>query len=409
MTSRERTRLSVLIVEDDLDAQSNLQDILESEGYEAATASCAGDVSSQQDLDRFDVILLDRNLPDGKGDDLLPYIRRMAPLTAVILVTGDANVEGAITALRHGAADFLSKPIEPEVLLSRLSRIREQCRMREALIEVQRRLIQSERLAAIGQTIAAVSHEARNELHGLKLGLSLLPGGLDDRDTTLEIIGQLMENQSRLYRLFEDLRGFAAPIKLERATCRVDEVWRKAWASLESAWRYRDVSFDEEIGNVELALTADAFRLEQVFRNLFENSLAACGDPVAISVSCSEPAGHPRAISIAVRDNGPGLTREQRQNIFSAFFTTKPKGTGLGMAISKRIVDAHGGSIVVGEEAIRGAEFILILPAGPSCVEAAERVCPEVDAPLVDAIATEVALSHLPGGSVAESSSPLHR
>lgn len=399
MTSRERTRLSVLIVEDDLDAQTNLQDILELEGYEAVTASCAGDVSSRRDLEQFDVILLDRNLPDGRGDDLLPYIRQAAPLTAVILVTGHANIEGAVTALRHGAADFLTKPIEPEVLLSRLSRISEQCRMRTALIEAQRRLIQSERLAAIGQTIAAVSHEARNELHGLKLGLSLLPGSLDDRDTALELIGHLMENQYRLHRLFEDLRGFAAPIKLERATCRVDDVWRKAWASLEPTWKHRDVSFDEQVGNTELVVSADAFRLEQVFRNMFENSLAACGDPVAISIACPPSAKHSQRISLAVRDNGPGMSREQKKKVFAAFYTTKPNGTGLGMAISKRIVEAHGGTIVVGDDAIRGAEFILTLPVGQGSIPAAERVWPDLDGGAVDAFVEGVALSRLPSGS----------
>jgi len=68
------------------------------------------------------------------------------------------------------------------------------------------------------------------------------------------------------------------------------------------------------------------------------------------------------ALRIAVRDNGPGLSPEQRQRIFDPFFTTKTKGTGLGMAIAKRIIDAHGGRIAVGNVAGPGAEILLTLP-----------------------------------------------
>jgi signal transduction histidine kinase len=110
----------------------------------------------------------------------------------------------------------------------------------------------------------------------------------------------------------------------------------------------------------------DPFRLEQVFRNVFENALAACRDPVEITVSCAPASldGQP-ALRVAVRDNGPGLSAEQRQRIFEPFFTTKTKGTGLGMAIARRIVEAHGGQIGVGDPVAatgRGAEIVVTLP-----------------------------------------------
>ena len=86
-------------------------------------------------------------------------------------------------------------------------------------------------------------------------------------------------------------------------------------------------------------------------------------DPVRLSVRCSETtlAGKP-ARRVAVRDNGPGLNDEQRRKIFEPFFTTKVKGTGLGMAIAKRIAEAHGGRIAVGAGATGGAEIIFTLP-----------------------------------------------
>jgi signal transduction histidine kinase len=101
----------------------------------------------------------------------------------------------------------------------------------------------------------------------------------------------------------------------------------------------------------------------QVFRNIFENSLEACSDPVLIEVHCHEVELHGRpALQVAVRDNGPGLTIEQAQRIFEPFYTTKIKGTGLGMAIARRIVEAHGGQLAVHDTAPPGAEILITLP-----------------------------------------------
>jgi signal transduction histidine kinase len=373
MRNRASNQPAVLIVEDDPDAQINLQDILELDGYEVELASSVKEVTAYEDLSEFDAILLDRRLPDGSGDDLLPYIREAASETAVILITGHANLEGAVRALRHGAVDFLSKPIEPE---AHMDQIREQYRLREELAESQRKLIQSERLAAIGQAMTVLSHEARNELSAMGLMVQLLPQ-LDDQNDIREMLDDLKESINRLQCLFEDVREFAAPIHLETTYCDLRIIWRQAWSSLERTWKHRDVVFEEEVGHERLPLPGDMFRLEEVFRNLFENSLAACSDPAVISISRSQTHDN-KSISLTIRDNGPGLTEEQKQKIFEAFYTTKSQGTGLGMAIVKRIIEAHGGTICVGEEAFQGAEFVITLPLDhrnpvakePACLEA---------------------------------------
>ena len=377
MTGEKWMSLRILIVEDDRDAQANLRDILELEGHKTVSAFWARDVRNQERLDEFDVILLDRNLPDGNGDDLLPELRRAAPLTAVILITGHADLDAAVTALRHGAADFLPKPIEPDVLLFRLSQLQERHRTREELAEARRHLIQAERLAAIGQTVAAISHEARNELNGLGIGLELLSRLLNEHDAAQAAIVSLQQNKNRLQRLFEEVRNFAAPIQLELAECNIRDIWRKAWSSLEPHWKDRDISFEETILDDPLHLVADAFRLEQVFRNIFENSLAACADPVTIKIDCAWALHRNQSIEITVWDDGPGLTREQQQNVFEAFFTTKSSGTGLGMSIVKRIVEAHGGTIVAGQPA-EGAEFVMSLPLAEGPPTEKQSLCSEV-------------------------------
>jgi C4-dicarboxylate-specific signal transduction histidine kinase len=130
---------------------------------------------------------------------------------------------------------------------------------------------------------------------------------------------------------------------------------------LETARRGRDATLVEPTAGAEMNVHVDRFRMVQVFRNLLENSLAACRDPVRIQVGCRDVQldGKP-AVEVRVHDNGPGLAPDARQNVFEPFFTTKTKGTGLGMAIARRIVDAHRGHIAVGDAAA-GAEFIITL------------------------------------------------
>jgi signal transduction histidine kinase len=111
----------------------------------------------------------------------------------------------------------------------------------------------------------------------------------------------------------------------------------------------------------------DHFRLAQVFRNLLENSLAACVGPVEIVVRCTaENLGGQQYLRVAVRDNGPGLSVEMAEKVFQPFYTTKLHGTGLGLSIARRIVEAHGGRITAGAAEPRGAEIVLMIPVeGP--------------------------------------------
>ena len=114
---------------------------------------------------------------------------------------------------------------------------------------------------------------------------------------------------------------------------------------------------------IDPVCVADRFRLGQVFFNTLDNALAAGQGPVHVRIACAETdlAGQP-ALRVTVRDNGPGLNDEQRQKIFEPFYTTKTRGTGLGMAIAKRIVEAHGGTIDTAEVVGPGAEIVITLP-----------------------------------------------
>jgi PAS domain S-box-containing protein len=228
--------------------------------------------------------------------------------------------------------------------------------------EAQERMLRSERLAGIGQMITGIAHESRNALQRIQSCTEMLELEIENNHEAQRLVRRLQEAQDNLLRLFDEVRGYAAPIQLEIAPARLDSIWREAWDSLEGVRRGRDAVLTENACDIDLNVEVDRFRLVQVFRNLLENALAAASDPVVIHIECRNAHwhGHP-ALEVRVHDNGPGLTPAARQNVFEPFFTTKTKGTGLGMPIARRIIEAQGGQIAVGNNASSGAEFVITL------------------------------------------------
>ena len=203
---------------------------------------------------------------------------------------------------------------------------------------------QAERLAAIGEMAAGLAHESRNAMQRMQACLEMLALEVHDRPEALDLLGRLQAAQDHLYRLHEEVREYAAPIVLHCEPFCLEHVVREAWRQLEASWTARTVRFTCSVEHPPLCL--DRLALESVFRNIFENSLAACRDPAAINVRSGTTALRDRpAVELVVRDNGPGLDAEQQLRIFEPFYTTKTRGTGLGMAISRRLVEAHGGCI----------------------------------------------------------------
>lgn len=473
---------TVLIVDDDPDTRANLRDILELDGFKAREAGTASQVRALQDWSEVIAVVLDRRLPDGSAEELLPWLRRRAPEAAILIVTGYQDLHGAIDALRQGAADYILKPINPDALRASLARVAERRRLTLAkersdasfrtLVEespclivilrpdlaiayfnrfaeeitgvqasailgknhlhallpgesrsaaadsvervlagarvrgfqgpvlsadgsprwvmwnarhlsefeggpailmagqditglqlAQERALQAERLAAIGQMMTALAHESGNALARSKACLEMLVLEVQDRPEALDLVARIQMAQDHLRQLYEEVRGYAAPLRLEKEMCSVQGAWRAAWTNLGVQRQARDATLSEETTGVDLGANIDRFRLEQVFRNVLENALAACRDPVRIVVRCAPAVldGQP-ALQVSVQDNGPGLGPEQRRRVFEPFYTTKTKGTGLGMAIAKRIVEAHGGQISIGPGVGPGAEVLLLLP-----------------------------------------------
>jgi signal transduction histidine kinase len=367
----------VLVVEDDADARSNLADILELDGYTTRNAGTFAEALAVDDWSLL-AMILDRRLPDGTAEDYLPRLRTLAPDVPIIIVTGFGDLEGAIAALRQGAADYIIKPVDADTLRARIAGIAETRRIKQELKQAQDRLLQSERLAAIGQMMAGLAHESRNALQRSQACLEMLALEVQDRPAALDFVARIQRAQDHLHQLYEEVRDYAAPIRLRYANHNLRTLMEDTWEHLASHRATRDARLEFDMRDEWCFCRVDGFAIEQVFRNILENSLSACPDPVRISARCQfcQLSERP-AIQVSLADNGPGLNFEVQMKIFEPFFTTKTKGTGLGMAISRRIVEAHGGRIAIGsperpqsdrpgsdrpQSSSQGAEIILILP-----------------------------------------------
>lgn len=219
----------------------------------------------------------------------------------------------------------------------------------------EQRALQSERLAAIGQMITGLAHESRNALQRIQACNEMLELELDGDAAAVRLLERSQQAQTELLRLFDEVRGYAAPIRLERQTTDLAAAARQAWDSLSDQRGDAKLRFD--VAADFPAASVDAFRLQQVFRNLFENSVAAGAG--RLDVTMRRDGGE---LLVSVCDDGPGIPSQTIGRVFEPFFTTKTKGTGLGMAIAWRIVNAHGGELRAEPQA-GGAKFTIRLPA----------------------------------------------
>ncbi|MEL7500221.1 MAG: ATP-binding protein [Planctomycetota bacterium] len=357
---------SVLIIEDDADARTNVEDILSLDGYQ--TASVGHCLPALEAINRrhFDAVIVDWRLPDGNGGDLIPAIKERLPDSPVVVVTGLREFDTAVKALRRGAYDFLTKPINPDALRSLLRRLVERKRHLSEIDAAQMKMMENERLAAIGQMVAGLAHESRNVLQRSHACLAELSLDVRDMPESLKLVEKVQKALDDLNGLLEEVREYSAPINLEKRNVNPEQLVQTAIAQISDAKQIpENISINVRPGTDLLeTISIDESKLTQVLRNLLENAIHASPSlgEVVINIKVNESSNSKSTISFTVIDEGNGVPEEDRESIFTPFFTTKTKGTGLGLAISRRIVDAHGGSLIVTDGPNGGAAFVLEVP-----------------------------------------------
>ena len=326
-------------------------------------------------------ILLDVVMPDMDGFETAALIRQRPALerTPIIFVSShDTSETDRLKAYALGAVDFVVAPIVPEILRAKVSVFIELYRNRTELAKANEQLrgemlqrqaaqeqaLQAERMAAVGEMVNGLSHESRNVLQQIQASVEMLSRRIQTAAESA-LIAEIQKAHDRLHRLLEEVRYYAAPLKLAYSVRELGQLWQEAWNQLAPMRKGREASLSEDTDHLDLRCLVDPTSIKQVFRNLFENALALCKDPVRIDVVCEAAMikGQP-AFRVRVSDNGEELKAEQKQRIFEPFFTTKSARTGLGLAIAKRVVEAHGGEIALLQDHPSGTAIDVVLPRG---------------------------------------------
>ncbi|MCI0680805.1 MAG: ATP-binding protein [Gemmataceae bacterium] len=371
----------------------------------------------------IDLVMLDLTLPDSHGLDTFRKVKARAPSIPIVVMSGISDETIAIKAVHESAQDYLVKGQVTSQLLARGLRYalerkqgelallrameaeqrarRELERAHEELKRTQAQLVQSAKLASLGQLVAGVAHEINNPLAFVANNIVVLERDLaslrdlvrlyQQTDATLAqhqpdtaraihaaaeamdlaytldnldgILDRSHDGLKRIQQIVLDLRGFSRASLASDAQHGVDmnDSIASTLNIIRGVARDRDVTLETDFGPLPPGACYPA-RMNQVVLNLVTNAVEACsaGGKVVVRTRSA-----PDGALIDVIDNGAGIAPEIRDKIFDPFFTTKQhgEGTGLGLSISHGIVQDHGGRIDVESTPGQGSRFTVFLPA----------------------------------------------
>ena len=377
----------ILLIDDEEGIRKLLGISLRDAGYPVTIA-----IDGERGIELFqeespEIVLTDIKMPGMDGMEVLRRIKAMSPDTEVIVITGHGEMELAIQSLQLDASDFITKPIHDEALFVALRRAEEKLAWRRALKHynetlktkvreateelknLQKELLRAERLAATGQTVAGMAHAIKNILGGLKGGRFMVNKGLEIKEMKYLQDGWAMveRNIEKISQLTLDLLSFCKERDPEWKIVQPNDLIREVYELYRDQAAERGVRLMLDLDEKMELLSLDPREMYQVLANLVGNAIDACtlGDglpsnPETIIRSRSLPE---EKILLEVRDNGMGMSEEVRKKLFTIFFSTKgSRGTGLGLLLSHKIVQEHGGEIRVQSSPQQGASFQVILP-----------------------------------------------
>lgn len=284
--------------------------------------------------------------------------REGSPPAPAWLRTGDPRSHHEVQGRRADGSTF---PMQIGVGAMQLDRRRLfACIVRDLteFKKVQEENVRSQSLATLGEMAASIAHQIKNPIAAINGVLQLLCDEVPAKDPRQEIFRELGERTSRLEKTVKHLLSLARPWSPDKQRFDLLEVVQHVSELMKREEAFQNIRFSYR-GRVSGDVLLDLMLFEEVLRNVLSNSAQAMPGGGRIRFTLGET---PERVVVRISDSGPGMNEEVQNRLFRPFFTTKSQGTGLGLYICKRIMEAHGGSIRVESEAGRGTDVELQLP-----------------------------------------------
>ncbi len=363
----------VLIVDDDAHMRETVSDNLEMDDYEVCQAASGAEAMAQVRRRFFDVIIMDYNLGDATGIDVIKAIRTVNTESQILMLTAHANLDTAVKAIQESVADFMSKPVDFDRLKHSIIKAMEKLRLesenRRLVADLKEKNAQLTRLNHMkSKFLSMSSHDLANSLMALQVSFEMLAQSITPDAEQKKRMDYISGGIAQLARLSGDLVDWAA---IEQGRFRMETSLFAPGAMVEEGLvgpqgraAARGVSLRAQLEPGLPMLCGDQRRVMQVLNNLLENAIrhTSRGGEVAVLVSRQGD-----AVRFAVRDTGEGIAPEDVDTIFESFCQAQSQAgggrLGLGLTIAKEIVESHKGRIWVespGRD--RGAMFLFTLP-----------------------------------------------
>ncbi len=372
-------RRRVLVIDDEKGPRESLRILLKND-YEVVLADSVAAGLAALKATPPDVIISDIKMPGTNGIEGLRLIRDIDRETSVVMLTGYGDLTTAREAIRLGANDYLCKPFDVDDMLrlvrENIKRTDERRRKSGALGELERlnhelqeQLANTRRMAVLGLTSSQMVHDISNPLTIVIGYLDLLQMALEQTGPgsmpaeARQYLASIEGNLRHCTEVLQTWRSLGNKAALRLATVRVADIVGDIVRDLGGAVTGSRVSLDVTPEGASATIAADRTHLRRALQNVIHNALQAVHESTGrVAIRCGREGGMAR---IDVVDNGCGIPPENLKRVFEPFFTTKKegKGTGLGLFITKQVVEDHDGRIEITSRAGDGTRVSMFFPA----------------------------------------------
>ena len=352
----------ILVVDDNAEFAGLIRKILERKGCQVSIALDGKTAIEKIISDIPELVLLDLKLPDIPGEEVLIRIREIEKDIAIVVITGHGGEQVAVDMMRKGAIDFLSKPIDHEAFLSSINNALE---IRDAQIEDRR----FDRYPSLERFFPFLAHEIRNPLHAISGALAIIQRRSDLKDEILaQSIKIINEEVQHLNEFVMECLNFVRPPNIVRFIgVEINELISVVINIISHIFESesKKVKIIRDIEPQLPKIYADYEEIKQAFLNIVKNAFEAMPEAGQFTIRACLKSNSQENIEIAFIDNGIGVKKENLGRLFNPFFTTKIRGTGLGLAFCRRIiVERHHGKIYIESEENKGTTVKIELPVG---------------------------------------------